>query len=97
VYRVSPALTAAIVASKTAAGGRKSGSPTHKDVTVSPAASISLTKENISTVLLGLTSATMGFRRDRGVDDDDDAVEDVSLLAIFSVVENNIDDDSCLL
>jgi hypothetical protein len=95
VYRVSPALTAAIVASKTAAGGRKSGSPTHKDVTVSPAASISLTKENISTVLLGLTSATMGFKRDRGVDDD--AVEDVSLLAIFSVVENNIDDDCCLL
>jgi hypothetical protein len=51
-----------MVASRTAWGGKKSGSPTHRDVTVSPAASISLTKEKISTVLLGLTAATMGFK-----------------------------------
>ena len=50
-----------MVASNTAWGGGKSGSPTHKLVTVSPLASICFTRLNTSTVLLILTFVTSGF------------------------------------
>lgn len=43
-------------------GGLKSGSPTQREVTVWPSASICLTREKISTVLEGLIWERSGFR-----------------------------------
>jgi len=51
-----------MAASSTAGGGGKSGSPTQRDVTEIPSASICLTREKISTVLDILTEETRGFR-----------------------------------
>mmetsp|Transcript_1378 Transcript_1378/g.3030 ORF Transcript_1378/g.3030 Transcript_1378/m.3030 type:complete len:94 (-) Transcript_1378:234-515(-) len=74
---------AAVAASSTQEGGAKSGSPTQRDVTDSPSASICLTREKTSTVLEGLIWDKSGLSgggsidSDVDVDDDDDvSVED---------------------
>lgn len=58
-------------ASRTHCGGGKSGSPTQRDVTVSPSASICLTREKTSTVLEGLICDRSGLRGGCNGDDDD--------------------------
>ena len=78
VYRVSLLLTAAMVASSTALGGGKSGSPTHRLVTFSPDASISFTVLNTSMVLLSLMFDSSGFG-EMGEEEDEGKEVDVGL------------------
>ena len=79
VYRVSLARMAADAASRTAWGGGKSGSPTQRDVTSIPSASICLTLENtwmvadtLTLATSGLTAMGFGFEVDSSVDVDAD-------------------------
>jgi len=62
---------AADAASRTHCGGAKSGSPTQRDVTDSPSASICFTREKTSTVLDGLIWERSGFRGGPSGDGDD--------------------------
>jgi hypothetical protein len=57
-------------------GGGKSGSPTQRDVTTSPSASICFTREKTSTVLEGLIWDRSGLRDGCDDDDDDDDGDD---------------------
>jgi len=78
-------------ASSTACGGGKSGSPTQRDVTDIPSASICFTLEKIWTVADGLTFCTRGLisMEEEDCDDDDDDDDDDGVF-VSSSVEDDI-------